>query len=79
VTNEPLCSMTPRLHSAKPLHSIMGWIERCLGFLTSVGETSRTLTIFSLGDVYVMGRFEVLSLSTGLNFVVEKRGAPPAP
>jgi len=78
VANEPLSSMAPILHSAKLLHSIMRWIERRLGFLTDVGEASRTLTIFSLGDVQVMSRFEVLSLSTGLNFVVEQVCPPPA-
>ena len=78
MANEPLSSMTPILHSAKLLHLIMRWIERCLGFLAHVGEASRTLTIFSLGDVQVVSRFEVLSLSTGLNFVVEEVGPPPA-
>lgn len=78
VANEPLCGMTPILHAAKLLHSLMGWIERCLGFLAGVGETSRTLTIFSLGDIHVVGRFKVLSLSAGFNFVVEQAGPPPA-
>ena len=78
MANEPLSSMTPILHSAKLLHLIMRWIERCLGFLTHVGEASRTLTIFSLGDVQVVSRLEVLSLSPGLNFVVEQVCPPPA-
>ena len=78
MANEPLSSMTPILHSAKLLHLIMRWIERCLGFLTHVGEASRTLTIFSLGDVQIVSGFEVLSLSAGLNFVVVQVCPPPA-
>ena len=78
MANEPLSSMTPILHSAKLLHLIMRWIERCLGLLTHVGEASRTLTIFSLGDVQIVSGFEVLSLSTGLNFVIEQVCPPPA-
>ena len=76
--DECLSCLTPMLHPAKLLHSIMGWIERCFGLLTDVGEASRTLTTFSLGDVHVVGWSEVLSLRTGLNFVVVQIRSPPA-
>ena len=78
MANEPFSRMTPILHTAKLLHSIVRWIERCLGLLTGVREASRTLTIFSLGDVQIVSGFEVLSLSAGLNFVVVQVCPPPA-
>ena len=78
MANEPLSRMTPILHSAKLLHSIMRGIERRFGLLTGVREASRTLTVFSLGDVQVVSGFEVLCLSAGLNFVIEQVCPPPA-
>ena len=78
MVDECLSCLAPMLYPAKLLHSIMGWIERCFGLLTGVGEASCTLTIFSLGDVHVMGWSEVLGLRTGLNFVVIQIRSPPA-